>query len=535
MIFSNIYKNCDNCSSRYTAKEVETIEPKKVKITENEKIYIFDRDEIIKKGNMISFFTNRLEVDAYVDGEHIYCCHKVNSRYGNTTGNMWNRIVIERNIKNDVYVYIKPEGRINVNKDVSFSIGDESKTIKSFLAKYFVELIFSIVVIIIGLYMCANCVFASVELEQSDGAIYCGIVLVLLGIWAVNESHIVTMFYQNSIARYFISYVEIMLIPYPLLLFFSKYYNRRNEIVHTFVGIGYVLNIVFALLFQVTGILQLHQSVVVTHFFYVVVVIDLLYTGILNIQQNIRHKRENIRQIVEIVFLFLSIVSILFIYYFISLDSYMIAISMIIIVSATIWGKLANNRSKMLDERQRLEYYYNLAEKDVLTGLKNRNSFERWMKERQRKINVTIITYDLNDLKKTNDSYGHQEGDKYIIEAAKIIDAVFNEIGVSYRIGGDEFCTIITNKLEIPISKYVNSIKHLQDKYNQTEPSQVMNIAIGYAIYDKKIDNTLEDTRDRADAMMYENKQKIKSFLNTDDDDFDVKDGNDTNEDYKKE
>ena len=45
--------------------------------------------------------------------------------------------------------------------------------------------------------MCANCVFASVELEQSDGAIYCGIVLVLLGIWAVNESHIVTMFYQS--------------------------------------------------------------------------------------------------------------------------------------------------------------------------------------------------------------------------------------------------------------------------------------------------------------------------------------------------
>ena len=35
--------------------------------------------------------------------------------------------------------------------------------------------------------------------------------------------------------------------------------------------------------------------------------------------------------------------------------------------------------------------------------------------------------------------------------------------------------------------------------------------------------------------MMYENKQKIKSFLNTDDDDFDVKDDNDTNEDYKKE
>ncbi|SER66639.1 GGDEF domain-containing protein [Lachnobacterium bovis] len=512
MIASNFLKYNQEFNLNDEKQKIEVIKPKKVvKMDGLKTLYVFDRDEILKKGKMISFFTNRLEVDAYVDGEKIYSCHKVNSKYGETTGNVWNQVIIRNDIMNDVYIYTKYETRINNIKNIHFLIGDKSLTIKTLLEKYFLELMVSIIVIIIGLYICANFAFATVELDQSDGAMYCGIVLVLLGIWAVNESHIVTMFYRNSVARYFTSYLIIMLIPYPLLIFFSKYYNRHNKVVHFVVGIGYILNIIFSLLFQLAGIFELHQSVIVTHMLCLIVIVDLMYTGIITIKQNMRHQRHSIGAVVEIIGLFLSIISIIIIYYFVRFDTYMYAITMIIIVSSIIWGKLAGNRSKLLDEKQRLEYYYNLAEKDVLTGLKNRNSYERWMRERQRKINVAIITYDLNDLKKTNDVFGHLEGDTYIIEAAKIIDKVFNEVGESYRIGGDEFCTIITNKLDMPISKYINTIKLLQEMYNRTEPAIIMNIAIGYAIFDKNIDNSLEDTRDRADAMMYKNKRRLKN------------------------
>jgi diguanylate cyclase (GGDEF)-like protein len=80
---------------------------------------------------------------------------------------------------------------------------------------------------------------------------------------------------------------------------------------------------------------------------------------------------------------------------------------------------------------------------DVQTGLKNRKSFELHMQELDRSgKEATIFVFDLNNLKNVNDHLGHLSGDERLSRTASCIKKTFQGVGESYRIGGDEFCSI---------------------------------------------------------------------------------------------
>ncbi len=56
---------------------------------------------------------------------------------------------------------------------------------------------------------------------------------------------------------------------------------------------------------------------------------------------------------------------------------------------------------------------------------------------------LSIIVADLNGLKITNDTFGHQTGDQIIIQIARILESVFQDDGIIARIGGDEFVILL--------------------------------------------------------------------------------------------
>ena len=80
---------------------------------------------------------------------------------------------------------------------------------------------------------------------------------------------------------------------------------------------------------------------------------------------------------------------------------------------------------------------------DIQTKIRNRAAFEKEMEQNiNSDKNATIVLFDLNNLKSTNDKHGHKAGDEIIFHAAKIIEESFMDMGKAYRIGGDEFCVI---------------------------------------------------------------------------------------------
>lgn len=147
-----------------------------------------------------------------------------------------------------------------------------------------------------------------------------------------------------------------------------------------------------------------------------------------------------------------------------------------------------------------------------MTGLYNRTAFESWEECVKDYTDIGIVTFDLNNLKWRNDNLGHAEGDAYIVMATSVIKAVLARHGKCYRIGGDEFCTVIMKGKGFDYERHIKRIqKEFAAAAKECRENGEMGIACGYALFDGSVDKDFEDTRGRADTNMYEDKKTLKS------------------------
>ena len=113
----------------------------------------------------------------------------------------------------------------------------------------------------------------------------------------------------------------------------------------------------------------------------------------------------------------------------------------------------------------------------------------------------------MNDLKITNDTLGHDAGDKYIQEGCSLICNSFKHSPV-YRIGGDEFVVFLSG------DDYKNRDKILIE-FNQTIDNNLKNggviVAFGFADYSTLEEKGFMRLFEHADKKMYECKQDLKA------------------------
>ena len=160
-----------------------------------------------------------------------------------------------------------------------------------------------------------------------------------------------------------------------------------------------------------------------------------------------------------------------------------------------------------------------LAHRDSLTGIKNSTSYAEAIAEINKEINLEnphfgVLVADINNLKITNDKYGHDVGNELIIHTAKILTETFKTSSV-FRIGGDEFAVILKG------SDYENYRALLvsfddtcsNDYISVYENKLPISIARGVSIYNPEIDVVYEDVFAKADHAMYLNKQETKQAL----------------------
>lgn len=98
---------------------------------------------------------------------------------------------------------------------------------------------------------------------------------------------------------------------------------------------------------------------------------------------------------------------------------------------------------------QKTQELENIAMYDLLTGLPNRNMLNYQIKKTLASLSlsdsgIAVLFLDLDDFKKVNDSHGHAEGDKLLIEAAKRLRLCTRKNDVACRFGGDEFVIVLT-------------------------------------------------------------------------------------------
>ncbi len=163
---------------------------------------------------------------------------------------------------------------------------------------------------------------------------------------------------------------------------------------------------------------------------------------------------------------------------------------------------------------EKLAMVENKANIDSLTGIKNKNAYQeredimnhRIMEKRQPEFAIVVL--DVNDLKKINDTKGHQAGDDCIREACEIICRTFKRSPV-YRVGGDEFVVISQDEDYERSEELVEIIKRHNE---EAIVSGGIVIACGMARF--KDEESVAEVFGKADGIMYENKNYLKDRKN---------------------
>ncbi len=183
----------------------------------------------------------------------------------------------------------------------------------------------------------------------------------------------------------------------------------------------------------------------------------------------------------------------------------------IFIISSFIKIQSELNRNKELTKNMFVDTATGLYDRSKCQSLFQDDNFSS---KRKSKI---LIVFDLNDLKKTNDIYGHKVGDFLIASFAKLLQEATkihpNNKPFLGRYGGDEFIVYYSNIDQLDIELYLNELYRLKTNFNEQETKFQISYAFGYAIADKSsLINNFQDLFDLADQNMYANKIEMKKL-----------------------
>jgi cyclic di-GMP phosphodiesterase Gmr len=168
------------------------------------------------------------------------------------------------------------------------------------------------------------------------------------------------------------------------------------------------------------------------------------------------------------------------------------------------------------EEQEAKARLFELANKDVLTGLPNRHAIEEHISKAvigEDAKPFGLIFLDLDNFKTVNDHYGHVTGDVLIKQVGAAIGEVLAKDDVLARLGGDEFLVKVASDMQSEVEATAERILARMSKpFNLTRAEVYSGCSIGVAMFPEH-GQTREDLVRSADTAMYEAKaQGRKTF-----------------------
>lgn len=154
-----------------------------------------------------------------------------------------------------------------------------------------------------------------------------------------------------------------------------------------------------------------------------------------------------------------------------------------------------------------------LATMDELTQLTNRRGFNMLAKHalamcERTETPATLLLFDLDGFKEINDTLGHAEGDAALTSFAADLLANYRDSDVVARIGGDEFCVLLSGADAESAPVTLDKLARRTDLRNEgRDPRAQIRYSVGTAVYDPTVHTSVAELLEAADTLMYEDKR----------------------------
>ncbi len=497
--------------------EVST--PVSVSMPEKEEITVsFTVPEGIREGDGFMYFSNYCVSLAKIDGEVI-------GGYGQEMPLPWGRML--GNIR--VIVPLSPE---HIHKTVTLhmtSMYHQTYALGAIPIASEMALRYEILkqniwrIVFLSFFACTLLIALAIGVHhyvyhrRDRGRMYLCLAgfIVSIVIWMLCSSDLPQFMLDKNAVVSFVSFLALAFMGPAFMGFCFQALPKGGNAFLITARVGLLLPIANIVLYM-TNVIDPVYLMYLTHFY----IIGCLLLLIVNCFRGFKTSKEARLLMVGIFLFVISIVAALVLFYFNTMDArvpIILSTGLAAFIFFTICMMLAKE-DRMIGERTASNMFKELAFKDYLTGCGNRAAFEEELAHcaDNKASRVTMVMFDLNYLKTTNDELGHQAGDEIIRGIASCIQEAFAPEGRCFRLGGDEFATVLWDR-KCEMDEYLEDLNQALERYNE-EHVIPLSVAVGYAEGDNPGHRDgLNGIYTKADKGMYRNKMECHTKMGGED------------------
>ncbi len=153
------------------------------------------------------------------------------------------------------------------------------------------------------------------------------------------------------------------------------------------------------------------------------------------------------------------------------------------------------------------------SERDQLTGLQDRGSFEKMIQDLLFRAQVegrplTLVVADIDHFKQVNDIWGHQAGDQAIAGFGELIGRMVRGCDTAGRIGGEEFCIAVWNCPNEPAERLAERIRIAFAQLEHSGLNADIRLTASFGVATARGGESYEQLFSRADEALYEAKSR---------------------------
>jgi len=340
----------------------------------------------------------------------------------------------------------------------------------------------------------------------------------LIGLYVLSSRYMLQIFNPNLLVNTFLEYFSMFLLPTPVMLYSLEIISKKRKIFRWYMKIYVMVDIAATFVTVIAYFFYDFHLNRVSGYYRVFMIMGLLSLFIANFRRIFNNVDDKLRASVLWVLIISNTIPLLS--FVLSknpggmsdLPVYLMPVGNIYIILALLFSYLMNYMKVFKDDVER-QVLLRMAYTDSMTGLYNRaKSMEEFEKLDNGSEAYCVVWLDLNYLKRTNDRYGHEEGDMLITRFSGILKNAFDDIGTVCRMGGDEFCVIIKKSMnDIKIKKCINKMHEFIDEDNKGGNRYFMQTSYGIAGSEEFDMPKTDGVCSRADERMYEMKVKMKA------------------------
>ncbi len=459
-------------------------------------------------------------VEVYVDDEMIYKYGHDRYEQNKNVGNGIRFVHLENSYKGkelSIVLTVAEERAFAALKP--FWVSDWQDCYRIIMTENRVPLLLGVFLLVFGVIMSLLLTIAMVYDSRFWYIFFVSIFSLCMGLWTICYNDVMVIF---SIPPYTVTLIENMSLLFAPLAIVGHMYvyvrqigNKKISIIYNILLISQLISTVVTIILHMFDIIHSAESL---NYHYVSYMFLAVFFGFLLIESARKNKKYR-----TVYYIGMSLVSITVLYELISyaINRYL-GYSAFLVKGISAFGIIAFISVILLDlyhdillrqmETKEKELLLKRAYTDELTQVHNRSYCSEYMEHLQTEHikEYTVVSLDINNLKDTNDKYGHYAGDLLIKSAADKLSEAFSGKGIIGRMGGDEFIAIIPCADKKLIESMISHFKEMVDDENKANPDAQLSVAYGYALSTEFENAEVALVYKKADDRMYETKRRMK-------------------------